>query len=106
MQKYLEKRYSRYTQNIMIKAVIATYGIPGIFLTNILLTKKEIQKKDENIVEICHTGFDDELFYDFRHYHEETNECDIFIQWPGGEPKIYARTFYEFLCKRIKVYMN
>lgn len=56
---------------------------------------------DGNLVKICHTGLDDQLFFDYRFFHKESGECDIFVLWPGSPLALYAKDFYEFLCKRI-----
>jgi hypothetical protein len=61
---------------------------------------------DRNVVEICHTGFDDRLFFDYRFFHEDTGECDIFVLLPGGPLTLYAKDFYEFLCKRVYEYIK
>lgn len=68
------------------------------------INNKKKRGVDENLIRISHTGFDDKLFFDYHFFHGETGECDIFVLWPGSPPVLYAKDFYEFLCKRVYEY--
>lgn len=83
----------------------ANVSFPGDITYNYLIDKKRSPEVELDLIAICHTGFDDELYFDYRHYHTDAFECDIVVQWPGGEPELYAGNYYEFLCKRINTYV-
>ena len=76
---------------------------PGDIVFTYFADRASEPQYDPKRVRICHTLWDDEeFFFDFNNYHHDTNECDIFMQLVLCEPKLYAKTYYEFLCNRIQ----
>ena len=63
--------------------------------------------RDPKHVEACHCNWDDErYFFDFNHYHADTSECDVFREVVLCAPVLFAKNYYEFLCKRIRQYIE
>ncbi|WP_375608842.1 MULTISPECIES: SMI1/KNR4 family protein [unclassified Bartonella] len=45
---------------------------------------------------------DETFYFDYTQFRD--GECPLYVMLPLGDCEYYARNFYEFLCKRIKVH--
>jgi hypothetical protein len=100
------KNYAR--GSICNEEIFSIYGIDfdkvvgGDIVYQNLMNRKD-GTAEPNEIYVCENDYGERFFFNYTFLKD--GECPVYIKLPSGKQILYAHDFYDFLDKRIKVFL-